>query len=89
VRHAPFCCAISAKYAPEVDHILPKSQGGKDRYDNWQLLHKHCHDKKTAKDKIDAYAVGTRNKSQSAEEPDAGKLACPVLKPSGGGDPFA
>ncbi len=23
------------------------------------------------------------------EEPDAGKLARPVLKPSGGGDPFA
>jgi RNA-directed DNA polymerase len=76
--------------SPEVDHIHPKSQGGKDRYDNWQLLHKHCHDEKTAKDNVDASAVlGTRNKSQSAEEPDAGKLACPVLKPSGGGDSFA
>jgi RNA-directed DNA polymerase len=37
--------------SPEVDHILPQSQGGKDGYDNWQLLHKHCHDEKTAKDK--------------------------------------
>jgi|AGSF01.1.fsa_nt_gi Retron-type reverse transcriptase len=34
----------------EVDHIQPKSLGGKDTYDNLQLLHKHCHDTKTAKD---------------------------------------
>jgi RNA-directed DNA polymerase len=34
----------------EVDHKIPKSQGGKDSYDNWQLLHKHCHDTKTAND---------------------------------------
>lgn len=34
----------------EVDHIIPISQGGKDGYDNLQLLHKHCHDKKTRLD---------------------------------------
>jgi len=34
----------------EVDHIIPKSKGGKDSYDNWQLLHRHCHDTKTVKD---------------------------------------
>ena len=34
----------------EVDHIKPTSIGGKDIYDNLQLLHKHCHDTKTAKD---------------------------------------
>jgi len=34
----------------EVDHIIPKSKGGKDRLDNLQLLHRHCHDLKTAKD---------------------------------------
>ncbi len=34
----------------EIDHIIPKSQGGKDEYENWQLLHRHCHDSKTAKD---------------------------------------
>jgi RNA-directed DNA polymerase len=34
----------------EVDHIQPKSQGGKDKYDNFQLLHRHCHDTKTAND---------------------------------------
>ncbi|NES66838.1 MAG: group II intron reverse transcriptase/maturase, partial [Okeania sp. SIO2D1] len=34
----------------EVDHIVPKSLGGKDTYDNLQLLHKHCHDTKTVSD---------------------------------------
>jgi RNA-directed DNA polymerase len=34
----------------EVDHIKPISLGGKDIYDNLQLLHKHCHDTKTAFD---------------------------------------
>ena len=32
----------------EVDHIIPKSKGGKDEYKNLQLLHRHCHDTKTA-----------------------------------------
>jgi RNA-directed DNA polymerase len=31
----------------EIDHIQPKSQGGKDTYSNLQLLHRHCHDVKT------------------------------------------
>jgi RNA-directed DNA polymerase len=35
----------------EVDHIIPKEHGGKDAYYNWQLLHRHCHDKKTAEDR--------------------------------------
>ncbi|SKB14183.1 RNA-directed DNA polymerase [Planktothrix sp. PCC 11201] len=34
----------------EVDHIKPTSLGGKDIYENLQLLHKHCHDTKTAND---------------------------------------
>ena len=34
----------------EVDHIIPKSQGGLDEYKNRQLLHRHCHDTKTAID---------------------------------------
>lgn len=34
----------------ELDHIIPKSNGGKDEYKNWQLLHRHCHDTKTASD---------------------------------------
>lgn len=34
----------------EVDHITPRSQGGKDEYRNLQLLHKSCHLQKTHKD---------------------------------------
>ena len=34
----------------ELDHIIPRSKGGKDEYKNWQLLHRHCHDKKTSLD---------------------------------------
>ncbi len=34
----------------EVDHITPKSKGGKTEYKNLQLLHRHCHDTKTAND---------------------------------------
>ncbi|MCY7277116.1 MAG: group II intron reverse transcriptase/maturase [Phormidesmis sp. CAN_BIN44] len=36
----------------EVDHIIPRSQGGKDEYINLQLLHRHCHDTKTARDPL-------------------------------------
>jgi RNA-directed DNA polymerase len=34
----------------EVDHIVPRSLGGMDVYSNLQLLHRHCHDTKTASD---------------------------------------
>lgn len=32
----------------EVDHVHPLRLGGKDQFDNLQLLHRHCHDQKTA-----------------------------------------
>lgn len=34
----------------EVDHIIPLTSGGRDELRNLQLLHRHCHDKKTAQD---------------------------------------
>jgi RNA-directed DNA polymerase len=40
----------------EIDHKIPKSQGGKDKFENLQLLHRHCHDNKTALDS----AAGTK-----------------------------
>jgi len=36
----------------EIDHIIPRSEGGKDQYKNYQLLHRHCHHEKTAEDKV-------------------------------------
>lgn len=35
----------------EVDHIIPKSKGGKDDYPNLQLLHTYCHKTKTKQDR--------------------------------------
>lgn len=35
----------------EVDHIIPKTRGGKDEYKNFQLLHRHCHDVKSLNDR--------------------------------------
>jgi len=34
----------------EVDHIVPRSKGGKDTLNNQQVLHRYCHDSKTAED---------------------------------------
>jgi RNA-directed DNA polymerase len=46
------CCRLFFREndVMEIDHIIPKSQGGKDEYQNWQLLHRHCHDVKTTSD---------------------------------------
>ena len=41
-RHFTFGCV------KEIDHIKPKSSGGKNAYSNLQLLHGHCHDQKHA-----------------------------------------
>ncbi len=49
----------------EVDHIKPLSLGGKDRWDNLQLLHKHCHDTKTTSDG----SSRTHDKGDVTEEP--------------------
>ncbi len=66
----------------EVDHILPLSKGGKHVYENYQLLHRHCHDIKTKTD-------GTLDKSQIIEEPCDAKVSRTVLKPSHAGDSVA
>jgi RNA-directed DNA polymerase len=36
----------------EVDHIKPLAAEGKDTHKNCQALHRHCHDRKTARDLI-------------------------------------
>ncbi|HJZ59528.1 MAG TPA: group II intron reverse transcriptase/maturase, partial [Gemmataceae bacterium] len=67
--------------ATEVDHVQPRSEGGGGKMSNLQLLHRHCHHGKTSQDKR-----GVHDKYQGTEEPDAGKLARPVLEPSLGSD---
>jgi RNA-directed DNA polymerase len=60
----------------EVDHIIPKIQGGHDRWDNLQLLHRHCHARKTAHEQGRHDTFDTRH---VVEEPDERKRSCPVL----------
>jgi RNA-directed DNA polymerase len=84
-------CAWCAQYFRhgdaliEADHTIPKALGGGDWLANRQLLHGHCHDEKTARDGSLA-ARGTQDKSPRVEEPDAGKLARPVLQAGRPGD---
>jgi RNA-directed DNA polymerase len=68
----------------ELDHIIPKSQGGDGKTANLQLLHGHCHDVKTVKDKA---VEGTRDQGHITEEPCESKDTCTVLKPSQWGRP--
>lgn len=35
----------------EVDHLIPRTQGGRDDATNWQLLHRYCHVQKTARER--------------------------------------
>jgi RNA-directed DNA polymerase len=46
------CCHLFLKDKDllEIDHIIPRSKGGKDEFNNLQLLHRHCHDVKSAND---------------------------------------
>ena len=37
----------------EKDHIIPRASGGSNEYKNLQLLHLHCHDKKTKTDLLE------------------------------------
>ena len=68
----------------EIDHITPRGQGGGEALSNKCALHRHCHDQRHAQ-----RVNGTHDKSQITEEPDDANVSRPVLKPSGGGDPFA
>jgi RNA-directed DNA polymerase len=82
----------------EVDHVIPKSKGGKNSYSNLQLLHRHCHDKKTATDGSSGNKSGCNSAKPKpdksgnrgindndliTEEPDEAKVSRPVLKTSG------
>jgi len=72
----------------EVDHIIPKSQGGKDQYKNMQLLHRHCHDQKT-RGEITPSVKSTHDKSQVIEEPYEMKVSRTDLKTSKRGNELA
>ena len=64
----------------EVDHITPQACGGTAGKDNLQLLHRHCHDRKTARD---PRCSGASDKRHVAEEPCEG----PTLMHGFGAEP--
>jgi RNA-directed DNA polymerase len=69
----------------EEDHIHPRNCGGTDNGTNRQLLHRHCHDQKTAHDG----SCGGEVLLTTAEKPRSrvtGKLSRPVLQTSRPGD---
>jgi RNA-directed DNA polymerase len=68
----------------EVDHLLPKSQGGGEELSNKCVLHRHCHDERHAQ-----WPNGPYDKGSILEEPDVSKGTRPVLKTSKGGDSLA
>ncbi len=49
-----------------VDHIVPRSQGGTDAVENLQLLHRHCHLRKHG----ESPDSGMNDNHQTTEEPD-------------------
>jgi RNA-directed DNA polymerase len=57
-RQNSYCPVCNRKFTEtdstswEVDHIIPRSQGGPDAYKNLQLLHRDCHLQKTRSDLI-------------------------------------
>jgi len=64
----------------EIDHIIPCSLGGDSGYANLHLLHRHCHDTKTASD---GSLRRTDDNGQIIEEPNEAKVSSSVLKTSG------
>lgn len=52
----------------EIDHIVPKSQGGRNTLGNCQVLHRHCHDQRHA----DLAKAGINLNRPYTEEPDEG-----------------
>src|ERR1051326_5137091 len=64
----------------EVDHIIPRNLGGDGSMKNLQVMHRHCHDQKTAKDGALRQGWGIDDNDSFVEEPDASKGACPDRK---------
>lgn len=43
-------CGLIVTGQAHIDHIVPKSRGGRDVLSNLQLLHHECHSRKTARE---------------------------------------
>jgi RNA-directed DNA polymerase len=65
----------------EIDHIIPKSKKGKDSYDNLQLLHRHCHDEKTANEGRAGKQSGCNSTEPKPTKTETPKERCNILAP--------
>src|SRR5215472_5765856 len=81
------CCAFCGLYFKhgdllETDHIIPRRLGGDDRLMNLQLLHRHCHDQKTAQDGSNQARMsqGISDNDCLIEEPCDAKVSCTDLE---------
>jgi len=77
-----YCGALFIDRADiEVDHVRPHVGGGATDLTNMQLLHRHCHDQKSVLDGSATRRIGRglHARNRAAEEPDAAKVARPVL----------
>ncbi|MBK8986755.1 MAG: HNH endonuclease [Chloroflexi bacterium] len=63
---------FGAEDKSEVDHIISKARGGHDGYNNWQLLHAHCHHQKTVKDEKLKQLAACRRRYVSPNKNDFG-----------------
>lgn len=68
-----FKCAICSEVFTqgermEIDHIIPRSQGGSDKYENLQLLHRICHIGKTRNEKLPLINVPELKQTKETEE---------------------
>lgn len=65
----------------ETDHIIPKSKKGKDTYDNLQILHRHCHDTKTALDGSLGIQSGCNSTEPKPSETETSSRRGDILAP--------
>ena len=73
LKSQQFKCPICNAYfvqgeIMEIDHIIPKSLGGKDNYGNLQLLHRICHVGKTRDEKLPLVNVPDIEPSKSEKQ---------------------
>jgi RNA-directed DNA polymerase len=72
MKYQNFKCTVCGEFFTlgerlEIDHIIPKSHGGKNSYENLQLLHRICHVGKTRDDNLPLINVPDLKLAKSSE----------------------
>jgi RNA-directed DNA polymerase len=84
-RHQGVCawCDLSFRDGDslEVHHVIRPAEGGTNEDGNLQVVHVHCHDHLTARQRV-SRRKGITDNDHITEEPDEVNVSCPVLKTS-------